>query len=650
VTTVAPTDIARLAGVGKAAVSNWRRRFPDFPTPVGGSETSPEFALDEIEQWLAAHGKGFDMSASDRAWQQINSAVDRLQLSDVVGWLGAYLAVLDRDPDRAGAAARSGSASVISSVLVDVLPDIDGALLRDFDPRWTPFLSLAGDAAGTDGVKRTFSVLSERYFEAHTRRLSATPAELAELMARIVGTVGTVLDPACGTGNLLLAAHAERAVGRDANPTIARLAAVRLLHQGADSSVTSDDSLRKPPHDELADAVVCDPPFNERSWGYDELVSDPRWEFGLPPRREPELAWVQHCLASVRPGGLVAIMMPAVAASRRPGRRIRSNLLRAGALRAVIRLPSSLTGTVPAPDLWVLRRPSQDDMDPGDLLVIDASDDISIVEREWAAFTSGESGGSGTTQRVRVIDLLDDEVDVSPQRRSGQDRASAEDVNRHGRQLVAALSTLRSRVPVLVAARSTDSAMSTLDELIKVGAVAVHQAPLRTVVDHGAIPLITAKDLVVGGPPSGRTEDVPGAVRVLPGDVVVSSSVAGNRYDVVVRVARDADALLGPRLVLYRPNQERVDSEFLAGCLRAAAADRTRPGMSSARLNPRYAPVPRLPLAEQRERGAAFRQLAELDDLLDKTTTLGAAFVRRGLIGLASGEFRVDPPGYGSDE
>ena len=29
--------IARLAGVGRAAVSNWRRRYPDFPKPVAGA-------------------------------------------------------------------------------------------------------------------------------------------------------------------------------------------------------------------------------------------------------------------------------------------------------------------------------------------------------------------------------------------------------------------------------------------------------------------------------------------------------------------------------------------------------------------------------------------------------------------------------------
>ena len=50
--------IARLAGVGRAAVSNWRRRYPDFPRPVAGSpgSASPMFSRAEVEDWLTATG------------------------------------------------------------------------------------------------------------------------------------------------------------------------------------------------------------------------------------------------------------------------------------------------------------------------------------------------------------------------------------------------------------------------------------------------------------------------------------------------------------------------------------------------------------------------------------------------------------------
>jgi len=51
--------IARLAGVGRAAVSNWRRRYPGFPKPVGGSPTSPTFDRVEWLAWLYARiGQG----------------------------------------------------------------------------------------------------------------------------------------------------------------------------------------------------------------------------------------------------------------------------------------------------------------------------------------------------------------------------------------------------------------------------------------------------------------------------------------------------------------------------------------------------------------------------------------------------------------
>ncbi|MFJ1825446.1 SAM-dependent methyltransferase, partial [Streptomyces sp. NPDC088178] len=68
-TEVTAAGIARLAGVGRAAVSNWRRRHADFPKPVGGTETSPSFALREVEQWLRDQGKLAEVPLRERVWQ-----------------------------------------------------------------------------------------------------------------------------------------------------------------------------------------------------------------------------------------------------------------------------------------------------------------------------------------------------------------------------------------------------------------------------------------------------------------------------------------------------------------------------------------------------------------------------------------------------
>ncbi|WP_331750808.1 MULTISPECIES: hypothetical protein [unclassified Streptomyces] len=51
------SQIGRRAGVGRLAVVNWRRRHPDFPEPVGGTDESPQFGAGEAEAWLRAHGR-----------------------------------------------------------------------------------------------------------------------------------------------------------------------------------------------------------------------------------------------------------------------------------------------------------------------------------------------------------------------------------------------------------------------------------------------------------------------------------------------------------------------------------------------------------------------------------------------------------------
>ena len=71
---VTGSEIARLAGVTRAAVSNWRRRYDDFPAQVGGAANSPLYALAEVQVWLDRQRKGQEVSPEVELWQAMRAA------------------------------------------------------------------------------------------------------------------------------------------------------------------------------------------------------------------------------------------------------------------------------------------------------------------------------------------------------------------------------------------------------------------------------------------------------------------------------------------------------------------------------------------------------------------------------------------------
>ncbi|WP_142001214.1 N-6 DNA methylase [Amycolatopsis cihanbeyliensis] len=590
-TTVNAGDIARLVHVGKAAVSNWRRRHEDFPRPIGGTASSPRFSLREVEDWLRRNGKSFEVSLADRVWQRLRASTDDLRLGRLVGSAGALLL------------SRQGGRS---------LPED-----QPTEPIGTELGDLLTALAAERGAVEAFEFLCRRYLDEHSRRLSVTPVEVTNLLTRLVRPPGgAVFDPACGAGTLLLTGGVRQALGQDSDPDLARIAAVRLLLRGVDATVLAGDSLRQDAFPGTrADAVVCDPPFNERAWGHPELAGDLRWEYGLPPRGEPELAWVQHCLAHVRPGGLVAILMPGAAAGRRPGKRIRGNLLRAGALRAVVTLPDS------GPDLWLLRRPEPGERPPSRVLLLVAED---LAEASTACLR--QLHDPEADRAVPILELLDDEVDLSPARH--QLRHDANAVLDEFTEVAAQLSALALEVPDLTRRNgSGDAPFTTVGELAREGMLTVQHAPARTITGEGDLPMLTAEDLQVGCPPSARAAAEPGQVTVEPGDVVASTSGAA-------RVAGTV-AVLGPHLARYRVEADLLDPEFLAGILRSAAQWAPR---GSGRVDPRRARLPRLPLDQQRRYGSAFRQLTRMEDAARQASTLAGSLVRLGFGGLAGGQ------------
>ncbi|MEV4384651.1 N-6 DNA methylase [Micromonospora sp. NPDC049580] len=628
--TITAAEIARLAGVGRAAVSNWRKRHPDFPAPVGGTTASPEFDLIQVEQWLRTQGKLPELATADRLWRHLAAASD----SPAAGLaaVGAFLLARQRG-------SRSGNPD---AQLAPLLPDVDAL----------------ADELGPQGA---FDELWQRFSAPGPGRPFATPDDLADLMIGLASVGGgSVLDPAAGSGAILRAAvraGSTSVYGQELDEDLAKLAGLWLALHDVPGEVCAGDTLRADAFAGRAvDAVVCHPPFGATNWGDEELGHDPRWIVGTTPRTEPELAWAQHALAHLRVGGHAVLLMPPTVASRRAGKRIRGELLRRGHLRAVIALPPGVAAPHGVPlHLWVLRRAATDAPPPARALLIDAAscDLADIAPRvlaAWRAFAAAPDSDveeAGFARAVPVIELLDEEVDLTPARRQPAvvGEASGEHLVRTRERLAAIVGELPALLPqVTPAPDGPDGLFLTVGELAKTGALQLI-GPVRAGTSTpapGGPPVITVQDVLAGVAASGRIDDRFGQeIRLAVGDVVVPVIAR----QLIPRVITEEGALLGRNLYLLRPNPTALDPWFLAGQLRTSANEKQTSSLSSTmRFDIRRAQMRRLSVDEQRVHGNAFRRLDAFESAIRQAALLGAELAQLTADGLARGSIRPDDP------
>lgn len=378
---VTGSEIARLAGVTRAAVSNWRRRYEDFPVPAGGSANSPLYSLPEVQAWLESQRKGQEVSPEVELWQTMRAAYGEHMLTGL-----------------------ADVAETLAGDSAPVLPDDVAGRLRELSRTGTPAEVVNG--------------LAERFMD--SARRSGWDQVTSERLVRAVRhfapdlpSGATVFDPACGIGSLLLSvapADATDCCGQEVDTDSARFARFRAGLMGRSGvRILAGDSLRSDQWPELkADLVVCDPPAGVTEWGREELLLDSRWELGTPSKAEGELAWLQHAYAHTAPGGQVLMVMPASVAYRKAGRRIRGELVRRGVVRQVVALPPGTATSHALPvHLWCLRRPVN-------AHVTDTNHTLRMVD-----LTDNDPDGSleprpDQVADVPLIELLDDTVDLTP--------------------------------------------------------------------------------------------------------------------------------------------------------------------------------------------------------------------------------------------
>lgn len=195
-----------------------------------------------------------------------------------------------------------------------------------------------------------------------------TPAEVSRVMAMVIdlgaakNSTQSIYDPTCGSGSLLLKAHDEAKsrtgldlalYGQEMDNATSALARMNMvLHDCPTAEIRQDNTLSHP-HFTNADGslktfdyVVANPPFSTKAWtsGLDpanDLYG--RFEYGIPPEKNGDYAFLLHMLKSLKSTGKAAVILPHGVLFRGGSEgTIRKNIVRQGFIKGIIGLPANL--------------------------------------------------------------------------------------------------------------------------------------------------------------------------------------------------------------------------------------------------------------------------------------------------------------------
>jgi type I restriction enzyme M protein len=206
-----------------------------------------------------------------------------------------------------------------------------------------------------------------------------TPRAVVRLMVRLLAPQPSmrVYDPCVGSGGMLIMSRdyvketggdpRDLALyGQDANGSVWAICKMNLLLHGIrDAEIRHGDTLLDPQHlddhGELLrfDRVISNPPFSQR-YSKDDMRFKARFRHGYTSQRgkRADLMFLQHMLAVLKTGGLMATVMPhGVLFRSGTEQAIRQSILEEDLLEAVIGLPPNLFYGTGIPACVLVLRP-----------------------------------------------------------------------------------------------------------------------------------------------------------------------------------------------------------------------------------------------------------------------------------------------------
>ncbi len=189
---------------------------------------------------------------------------------------------------------------------------------------------------------------------------------------------GRVYDPCCGSSGMFvqsiafIQAHQSgngnggqargdiSIYGQESNYTTWRLAKMNLAIRGIEGQIAHGDTFHNDRYPDMrADYILANPPFNVSDWGGDRLREDQRWQYGVPPPRNANFAWMQHIVHHLSPTGAAGFVLAngSMSSNQSGEGEIRKNLIEAGLVDCMVALPGQLFRSTQIPAcLWFLAR------------------------------------------------------------------------------------------------------------------------------------------------------------------------------------------------------------------------------------------------------------------------------------------------------
>ena len=191
-----------------------------------------------------------------------------------------------------------------------------------------------------------------------------TPSEVSHILSQILAISKetrqdeTAYDPTCGSGSLLLKVNDASPNGltlygqENDNATAALAKMNMILHDSPSAEIWQDDTLSDPywKNDEgglkTFDYAVANPPFSSKSWSSGINIAEDkykRFEYGAPPEKNGDYAFLLHVIKSLKSTGKGAVILPhGVLFRGHAEAEIRRNIVRQGYIKGIIGLPANL--------------------------------------------------------------------------------------------------------------------------------------------------------------------------------------------------------------------------------------------------------------------------------------------------------------------